>query len=346
MSLEAMSEPGGVPPESLRRIDEVLMRYGLQRLGQPSPVPDSVLSENYRVETSAGPRFVRMHKKTRTLERIEAEYDLLRWAGAHRIPVVPPLADETGRVIHRLGGAFVSIFPWIEGRTLDPAMATPDDARRLGAVHGEVTAVLAGYENNWIRESRPFPRWDTQASIDVLGRVDDLIRYYPAPPAEQLALQERIRLQLALLEAEGRPISDFDALRRQVCFGDFHERQVIFRDDRTVAAVVDWEGLCWAAPAWEVVRSLTVSGMLPAERLEAYLDGYASRAPLAPGEAELAVEAHWQFILHDTWSLATRFIQGDRRPERFFASEATSLRLFADPGYRAWLAGELRGASG
>lgn len=346
MALEALPAGDTVPARSLQRIDELLVRYGLRRLGPPSPVPDSVLSENYRVETSGGPRFVRMHKKTRTLERIEAEYALLRWAGARGIPVVPPLADLEGREIHRLDDVYVSLFPWIAGRTIDPTTATATDAHRLGEVHGQVTSVLAAYESDWLQANRLFPRWDTKASIDALSRVDDLIRYYPAPPAAQLQLQERIRYQLEALQQDARPLSDFDALRRQVCFGDFHERQVMFRPDGSVAAVVDWEGLCWAPPMWEIARSLTVSGMLLPERLRAYLAGYASRAPITASEATLAVECQWQSMLHDTWSLTTRFVQGDSRSARFFASERESLRLFAGPSFRAELAAEMVRAAG
>jgi thiamine kinase-like enzyme len=173
-----------------------------------------------------------------------------------------------------------------------------------------------------------------------------LIRYYPAPPEKQLRVQDRIRFQLELLESgAARPVSDFDALSRQTCFGDFHERQVMFRDDGTVAAVVDWEGLGWASPMWELVRSLTVSGMLPFERLRAYLRGYASNMRIRGDEAALAVEAQWQFMLHDTWSLTTRFIQGDRRPQRFFASEAEHLRMFADERFRNRLTANLRSAT-
>ncbi len=346
MSLEASSEEPGIPRESLQRIDEVLRRYGWTRVSAPDPVADSVLSDNYRVETDAGPRFCRMHKKSRTIERIRAEYELLRWAGERGIPVVPPLVDPTGREVHRIGGVFVSVFPWIEGRTINPATATPDNAARLGEIHGRVTTALVAYESDWVQVNRRLPRWETNSSIEALSRIDDLIRYYPAPPEDQLRVQERIRFQLERLESkEARPLSDFDALHRQTCFGDFHERQVIFRDNGAVAAVVDWEGLCFASPTWELVRSLTVSGMLEPERLAAYVSAYARSTTSRVGEVELAVEAWWQNMLHDTWSLTTRFIQGDRRPERFFDSEAENLRLFADERFRTQLAANIRSAT-
>lgn len=342
MALET-EMPGreNIPP--LQLIDDVLGRYGLTRSGAPALVPESVLSENYRVETSDGPRFLRIHKKTRTLERIEAEYAMLRWAGERGIPVVAPLADEEGRAIHRIEGRFVSLFPWVDGRIIDPAAATAEDAARLGEIHGRVASVLAGYEGEWLRRERRYPRWDTEKSIAELSRVDDLIRYYPAPPPEQIEVQRMIRFQLDRLESgEARPVSDFDALARQACHGDFHERQVLFGAGDEVLAVVDWEGLAWAPPAWELLRAVTLSGMLRAGLAEAYLSGYAGKATIPCDEAELAVECWWQTQLHGTWSLTTRFIEGDRRPERFFASEWANLQQFADPEFRGRLGDLLR----
>ena len=104
-------------------------------------------------------------------------------------------------------------------------------------------------------------------------------------------------------------------------------------------AVVDWEGLAWAPPMLELLRAITLSGMLRAGLAEAYLAGYARNATIRRDEAEPAVECWWQTQLHGTWSLTTRFIEGDRRPERFFASEWANLKQFADPEYRSWLAG-------
>lgn len=339
-------EPAASEPHSGRRlmlIDELLSRYGLGRVGEVEPVADSVLSENYRVNTSGGPHFLRLHKKSRTLERIAGEYALLRWAGERGIAVVPPLADPGGKVIHRIEGRFVSLFPWVEGKTIEAASATADDARRLGSVHGRVAAVIAGYESPWLETERQYPRWETEASIAALSRIDDLIRYYPAPPADQLRVQQRIRFQLEHLESpEARPLTDFAGLHRQACFGDFHERQVLFGEDGSLVAVVDWEGLAWAPPSWELLRAVTLSGMLGQELLRAYLGAYREHAPIRGGEAGLAVECWWQTLVHDTWSLTTRFIEGDRRPERFFASEESHLHLFADRSYRSWLAGELR----
>lgn len=338
MALE--TEMRGSDAVPLRLIDGALGRYGLTRLSAPALVPESVLSENYRVETNEGPRFLRIHKKTRTLERIEAEYAMLRWAGDRGIPVVAPLEDLEGRALHRVEGRFVSLFPWIEGRSIDPARATAEDASRLGEVHGRVTSVLARYDGEWLRGERRYPRWDTEKSIAELSRVDDVIRYYPAPPPEQIEVQRMIRFQLQRLESgEARPVSDFDGLTRQACHGDFHERQVLFGAGDEVLAVVDWEGLAWAPPMLELLRAITLSGMLRAGLAEAYLAGYARNATIRRDEAEPAVECWWQTQLHGTWSLTTRFIEGDRRPERFFASEWANLKQFADPEYRRRLAG-------
>lgn len=329
-----LEPPPGATTAQYSLIDSLLARYGRERRGEPLAVADSVLNENYRVETDGGPRFVRIHNPRRVRERLEEEQRLTRWVGARGIPVALPLADSSGRALHRLGGRFASLFPWIEGTTLRRGQVLPEQAAQLGGMHGRVTALLRGFESPWIAANRHYPHWDTEASIAALTRVDDLIRYYPSPGEWQLGVQRRLRFQLELLESPAaRPLSDFAALPRQVCHGDFHERQVIFDGER-IAAVVDWEAACVAPPAWELLRALTLSGLLEPELARAYTRAYREQMPAGQRDLALAVECWWQTVLHDTWSLTTRFIQGDARPERFFASEEETLRRFADAGYR------------
>ena len=176
------------------------------------------------------------------------------------------------------------------------------------------------------------------ASIDALNRVDDLIRYYPSPPTEQLRLQEVIRTQLELLEsAAARPASDFASLRRQACHGDYHERNVMVDDSGAIIAVVDWEMAGLLPPIFELVRAISFVRLFDLPLLEPYLVAYRRHTQCSAAECHDGVEMFWQFLIHDTWVFTSRFIRGDRRVDEFLPTAGQLLTRFSDPAFRSML---------
>lgn len=338
MTLDPQASPPDVPPSHLSAIDEVFARYGITRTAPPVPVAASVLNENYHVETSAGPRFVRFHKKSRTRERLLLEHDVIRWAAKHGIPVNEPLADTEGRTLHSVGGRLVAVFSWLEGRHRLRGTIGPEDAATMADMLGRIHATLSGYDRSPLPYGKVGSIWDTRASIENLSRVDDVIRYYPAPSVEQLRIQAALRVQLALLESnQPRPASDFASLALQPCHGDYHNGNVILAPTGGVLAVVDWEMVSLLPPVFELLRFLTFSRLLEPGLIEASLTAYRRHAPLVAADCALGVETWWQALLHDTWVYTARFIQGARNVEQFFPESADHIRRFSDPAYRAEL---------
>jgi Ser/Thr protein kinase RdoA (MazF antagonist) len=358
MSLESFRDPATPPLPDRERgpggegahrraIDELLARYGWQRAGEPARVPNSVLNTNYRVESIGGTLFVRAHKKSRTRERLEREHEVIRWVAERGIPANPPLADGEGRSLHSISGELFAVFPWLDGVTRLPGPDELPGVELFGELHGQLHAVLRDYPLAGLPIGGTGSTWDTAASIDMLGRVDDLIRYYAAPGPALLVAQDALREQLALLESGvARPASDFDALARQPCHGDYHERNVLLSPGGGVLAVVDWELVGLLPPVYEVLRAMTFMKCLDDARLDAYLRGYARHARIAPDDWGPGVELWWQSTLHDTWVFRARFIEGNLAVERFIPEKLPLLRRFADAHYRAELAARLKAASG
>jgi Ser/Thr protein kinase RdoA (MazF antagonist) len=132
-----------------RAIDELLGRYGLVAVSEPMPVPESVLNENFRVETDAGSRFVRIYRKREPgslhqPESLRLEAAAIAWAGARGIPVCPPLTDSSGRWLHAIGGRMLSLSPWVEGVRAQRGSVTPGQARAMGEMHGRIQAAAPG----------------------------------------------------------------------------------------------------------------------------------------------------------------------------------------------------------
>jgi Ser/Thr protein kinase RdoA (MazF antagonist) len=323
-------------------VGRLLGGYGLVLKGEPMPVAGSVLNDNYRAETDRGPVFVRFHRAGRKRERIIAEHRVLAWAAERGLPAAGPLTTLEGSTLAYAAERYAAVFPWIEGHPLAAGAITEDGVRALGEVHGRLHAALDGYADPELPDTGTGSAWDTEQSIAELSRVDDLIRYYPAPSAENLRIQEGLRVQLEMLESGlARPASGFAGLRRQPCHGDFHERNVLFGAGGEVAAVVDWEMVGLLPRAYEVVRALSFSGLLDEPLVCAYLEGYRRHAALTADECVQAVEMWWQSLMHDTWRYRMRFIEGEGRVTPFFESSLALLLRFRDVGYRAEVAGRL-----
>lgn len=331
----------GLPAEHRQAIAGLARRFGWESVGEPTPVEQSVLNANYRVETPAGPRFIRCYAPSRTPERIAREHAVTRWAGDRGIPVALPCADSSGQTAFRLAGRLWAVFPWVEGRSLLRGTITPREAALLGAMNGRLHRVLADWPPGDLHPNSELT-WDTEKSIVDLSRVDDLIRYYPAPGDDQLRVQGWVREQLALLEGgAARPPSDFDGIPLQPCHGDPHERNLMVDAEGNALAVIDWERFCMCPPAFEVLRTLTFALLLDEPLLSAYLAGYREEHRLDASNVPACVEWWWQSQLHNTWAFRERFIKGNRAVEQFFAEGASALRRFSDPDYRAGLAAKL-----
>lgn len=72
-------------------------------------------------------------------EAIEEEHAFTLELAEHEIPVVPPLAYDSGRTLHLYGGFRFSLFPKRPGRT--PELEDEDTLRRTGRFMGRIHAV-------------------------------------------------------------------------------------------------------------------------------------------------------------------------------------------------------------
>lgn len=329
-------------PEHRAVIADALARLGRVAAAEPEAVPESVINFNYQVETRDGPLFVRIHRKTRQRERLELEQAAQRWAGERGVPVVAPLADANGETIWSRGGVLFSVYPFVEGTTLRRGDIDREGAVLLGELHGRLHKALSDFEHPALAPS-PQLQWDTETSIAELSRVDDLIRYYPAPGEERLRAQRNLRIQLELLESGiARPPGDFAYFPLQPVHGDYHERNVIVATAHGPAlAVVDWEMAALMAPITELMRALDFVGLLGTELMRAYLAAYAREASIPRDLCVDVVEQWWQQRLHNTWAFRRVFIEGDQRAAQFFDNIGVRLQEYREPTARRAIADAL-----
>ncbi|MFN0145285.1 MAG: phosphotransferase enzyme family protein [Dehalococcoidia bacterium] len=348
MTFELQGPPDDAQEAPAGLIRAVLEGYGLRLVGEPVPVARSVLNPNFRAETDQGHRCVRLFRPDKPRDLAEAEHRLIAWAGDHGIPVCRPLAALTGETVVSVGDRLAAVFPWLEHRPLQRGEVTVAEAAVLGDLQGRIQALLVGYRDPVLEaRGRSEVEWDTDQSIAALSRVDDVIRYYPAPSADRLEAQDALREQLDLLEGgAARPHTDFDGLPEQIDHCDFHDRNVLFGDGLDVLAVIDWERARVNPRAFHLLRALDFSGLTGSPpQVEAYATAYGRHVRLSRGECEAAVEQWWQSTLHNSWTFTEVFIRGNDAVRVFLPELGPRLRRLSDPVFRTRLAETLIAAT-
>jgi Ser/Thr protein kinase RdoA (MazF antagonist) len=309
----------------------------------PLAVEDSVLNTNFRIETTNGSFFLRIHRPGCDLPRLEREASAMQWCARQGIPVALPVLDRAGRRFVHTGGRMASLYEWVDGRHIERGAMGITGASVLGDIEGRLQAAMATFPPDELSTSSMGVTWDTAASIERLNRIADALEQASISAAERELARDHLRFQLELLTTEGlaRADSDFDHLQRQPVFGDFHERNVIVDEPGTqVLAVVDWELICLLPPLYELLRAVQFA-QLPDDELRAWVRAYAVHQRSTPDICRDAVELRWQESLHGAWALATVILDGDPRPRRFLKATFENLVRWSDSAYRDWLTAQL-----
>lgn len=321
--------------EARARLSKALEAFGLVPIAAPSPIDASVSNVNYRVETAAGPVFLRAHRLSRPLDRLQREQAGAAWAASRGLPVATPLPAANGDTIVLIDGQYWSAYRWVDGQTCRRGSITPEQAHRLGAAHGRTLVALRDYPGDLPSNSEL--NWSTAGSLAALDSVAaEVARRGTAQEQRWHALQREF-----LVSGAAQPDDAFAWLAVAPAHGDFHERNVIFGPDGELAAVVDWERFCLQPPAFEVLRAASFMLLLEDEPLQAYGEGFREHASLDAATIPAAVEAWWQSSAHNTWAFRDTFADGSKASRQFLPEEEHRAALFRDRAFREWLTGAL-----
>jgi len=114
-------------------LDEIAGAFELGAVHGARPIHAGTINSNFAVHTARGAWFVRVNEgKAETDVAWEAQLVAALAAGGVVTP--PPVPARDGRPYAPLGGTgkWVSVFPWRDGRHLDPDEVTPQAADALG----------------------------------------------------------------------------------------------------------------------------------------------------------------------------------------------------------------------
>ncbi|HEY3355325.1 MAG TPA: homoserine kinase [Polyangia bacterium] len=296
-----------------------------------APLSGSV-NVGYRVETDAGPLFLRINVgKTET--EVGAEVALIEHLIAAGVPTPRPWRARDGRGFAWHGGLLVSLFDWAAGRIIGRGEIRPEHAEQVGAALARLHLGGAGVTG---------PGAGRYTFEEILGRMRGLAGC--ADPAVAAALP------VLWDEAAWLPVHRRRDLPAGLIHQDLFRDNVLFDRDR-LAALLDFEQACGGTLGYDLAVALLdwcFDGAFLASRAQALCRGYDAVRPLGAAErAGLYAEARAAALRFTVTRITDVHLpglslptpEGPRKDFRRYLARLEALRAAGPAGFAALTAG-------
>jgi len=311
---------------------EILPLFGIDAAAYRShrPIAAGTINTNVAVELASGRRFLRVNEG-KTPADVAYEAAIVRFVAAGGVPTpVPALAADGGAFV-TWRGLLLSLFPWVEGRTLARAEMTPDLAQEVGAALARLHLVGLAFPD---RRPGLYEPDEIERRLNRLEHVTDpavVAAVATLAPALRHARQERrADVPLGLIH------------------GDLFIDNVLFHDRGGLSALLDFEQASWGRLVYDVaVTSLAFAYGVDDFRLDvlaALLTGYESvRKPTFEERAAFGEELAFASCRFAVTRITDVYLKrglgapGGKRFERYLARLATVQRRMAQaPSSLIW----------
>jgi homoserine kinase type II len=255
---------------SARDVQDILRGFGVGGYRAHQPIAVGTVNTNVRVETDAGAVFLRVNEgKSEDDVRLEAA--IVAHAAAHGVPTPALRVAIDGAPFVVWHGERVSLFPWVEGRTLARAELTAAHGAAVGAALARLHVAMNGFA-----DQRP-GRYEPDEIDARLARIAALARPELAHAVATLTAE------LARLHAERVP-----GVPMGIIHGDLFVDNVMFDDAGALTALIDFEQASWGRLAYDLAVTALAFGFgrddFRADIVRALIDGYAAARPPTPAE--------------------------------------------------------------
>lgn len=231
----------------------------------------------FRVETSAGPHALRLHRPGYHSEaELQSELDLMAMLSQAGVLVPRPMPSRDGRLLVRLGDRFASLLSWLPGQPMgkrgQPLMLQGAARGDLFAAIGAQMARLHALTDAWT----PPPgftrqRWDRDG---LVGDAPFWGRFWDHGTAEERAWLEGLRDRARSI-LDGAQGLDFGLIH-----ADLLNENVLVDGPRV--HFIDFDDMGYGFRAFDLATTLYKATDEPdiADLQAAMLDGYARIRPL------------------------------------------------------------------
>ncbi|MFK8000735.1 MAG: homoserine kinase [Polyangiales bacterium] len=266
-------------PLSLEDAERIFVAHGLGSPTAVAPIAAGSVNSNYFV-TGSESFFVRLYEE-QDASGVAYEWALLEQLSTGGVPM-PRRVEGPGPGELRVAGRSVAVFERVAGDMRCQKSVQPSHLEALGGALGRAHLATSGF--GWRRESRFRP-------TSLLPRLDALD---PGKAGVSAALLRRIRAQLCEPVPSNVP--------RGPIHGDLFRDNVLWNEDETLSALLDWESAAegaFVADLAVVFLSWCMGDELDWALGRALVGGYELERPLSSGEKR----AFFQYAM----SMSARF---------------------------------------
>lgn len=255
---------------STQDVEQILAAFGRGGYHAHAPIAAGTINTNLKVITATEVLFLRVNEGKEE-EDVRREAAIVGHVADRGVPTPMPLPARSGARYIAWGGSFVSLFPWVPGRTLArhelQARHAEEAARALARLHAEGAT---------FGDHRP-GRYEPEEISRRLGVIE------AARDPELAGALTVLRPELADLST-ARAAS----LPCGLIHGDLFVDNVLFGDDGRLSAMLDFEQASWGRLAYDVAVTLLAFGFgregFREDLSRAFLNAYAQARPPEPEE--------------------------------------------------------------
>ncbi len=258
-------------------VQAILQAFGVGGYRAHRPIAVGTINTNIRVETDAQPLFLRINEG-KSPGDVAREADIVSWVAARGVPTPEPHRTAGGQPFACWQDQLASLFPWVAGRTLARAELTPAHGAAAGRALAQLHLAGAAHPDRGAGRYEP-------------DEIDRRLVAIAAQAQPDLAAAVAIlQPELRALAVERRP-----QLPSGIIHGDLFVDNVLFHEDGTLSALLDFEQASWGRWAYDLAVTTLAFGFgaddFRPDVTRALLDAYAAlRAPVADERAGFGAE--------------------------------------------------------
>jgi homoserine kinase type II len=253
-------------------VDEILNAYGIAGHRGVTPIAAGTINTNFAIDLGTGRRFLRINEG-KSEEDVTREAAIISHVAGRGVPTPEPYRARDGRPFLHWRGLYLSLFPWVEGRTLKRFDVGVREAEATGRALAQLHAAGADFPDR-----RP-GRYEPDEIDRRLGRIAEVA---PGDPALGSAVAE-LAPALARLHRDRDP-----NLPSGLIHSDLFIDNVLYKDGR-LAALLDFEMAAWGRLVYDLAVSVLAFGFggddFRHDVTRAFIDGYLAVRPVSAAEA-------------------------------------------------------------
>jgi Ser/Thr protein kinase RdoA (MazF antagonist) len=318
--------------------------YGI-RVAKSRVVREGFLSRNHVLFSKNDKYFLKQYRFS-DKNKIAEIHRVKRLFAENGIPVILPLRNKKHFTYFRFEGNYYALFPFVGGKKLSSRQLSVKALRSAGAMLADMHVINKNKPP--IRLENRFEPWNKKEFLVKAKKILIIVERKKSKSSFDRLAIKTLKGKIALAEKNTVRFEDLNLKNDHVTHGDYHENNMFFDDNDTIAWVFDFEKAKLAPRVVEVVRSAVLicfDGKFTPKnfkRAAEYLRAYSKIYPLKQVEVRDGMKAFSFKHLHSLWVETEHYLKHNRRVDKFIKTDLDEydfvdrnseklISLFTDP---------------